>query len=68
MTDAIIPKTFHCRRCHRDHPMESYAKHYKNCPGFASKCYETCPPTPQEPLARRPQRTIRDDRDREGIS
>ncbi|HEY0140392.1 MAG TPA: hypothetical protein VGF48_05815 [Thermoanaerobaculia bacterium] len=45
MTEGILPKTFHCRRCHRDLPMAEYVPHYKTCPGFAGKCYETCPPT-----------------------
>jgi hypothetical protein len=37
--------TFHCRRCHRELPIAEYAKHYKSCPGFTSKCYDTCPAT-----------------------
>jgi hypothetical protein len=37
--------TFHCRRCHRELPIAQYKPHYKTCPGFTSKCYESCPPT-----------------------
>jgi hypothetical protein len=48
----ILPKTFHCRRCHREVPMDKYIPHYKSCPGFSSKCYEKCPPTPPEPVER----------------
>ena len=30
----------HCRRCHRDIPAAAYPKHYRECPGFASRCEE----------------------------
>jgi hypothetical protein len=50
--ESDIPESFHCRRCHRNLPMGIYGRHYKECPGFTSKCYETCPPTPPEPVER----------------
>jgi len=34
----------HCSRCHRNIPTEEHPKHYRECPGFTSGCYETCPP------------------------
>lgn len=49
--ESDIPETFHCRRCHRNLPMAIYARHYKECPGFTSECYDTCPATPSEPVS-----------------
>ncbi|HSY52438.1 MAG TPA: hypothetical protein VLC46_26795 [Thermoanaerobaculia bacterium] len=34
------PPFTHCKRCHRDIQEAEYAKHYRDCPGFASKCEE----------------------------
>ena len=43
--ESDIPESFHCRRCHRNLPQAIYGRHYKECPGFTSKCREDCPPT-----------------------